>query len=218
MPDLSPPGVLLFILLVVVLLWFALGTQRNIKRGNEVLSWLQGGLPLLGHRTTLKWLGSSAVQLTLTEVNPPLTTAEVLVVLEPRDLGWLWAWSRRKGRRDFLILRARLERSPRFELEAGDRGGWTGTDRISKLDREAWQEATWDPAVVVLHGSDADPQIVRRVWEDIRAQVGSVWRLSIRRDNPHIELHVPLADTHTVGAKRLVGSFLELGRITVSDH
>ena len=51
MPDLSALSAsLAFALLVAVMLWFALGTQRNIRRGNGLLSWLQDGLPLLGER------------------------------------------------------------------------------------------------------------------------------------------------------------------------
>jgi len=45
---------LLLLVVVVVLLWFALGTGRNIRKGNELLRWLQGGLPLLGRRTTMR--------------------------------------------------------------------------------------------------------------------------------------------------------------------
>ena len=42
MPDLSAfGGSLAVALLVAVMLWFALGTQRNIRRGNALLGWLQ---------------------------------------------------------------------------------------------------------------------------------------------------------------------------------
>ncbi|MGH2667639.1 MAG: hypothetical protein ACRDH5_00695, partial [bacterium] len=51
------------VLLLVVMLWFTWGTQHNISRGNQLLRWLQDGLPLLGRRTTLRWLGSSAAEL-----------------------------------------------------------------------------------------------------------------------------------------------------------
>ena len=39
------------------MLWFALGTQRNISKGNELLRWLQTGLPMLGRKATMRWLG-----------------------------------------------------------------------------------------------------------------------------------------------------------------
>src|SRR5436190_18561166 len=64
MPPLEALGPSIGIgLVLLVMLWFALGTQRNIRKGNAVLAWLQGGLPILGRRTTVRWLGSSAVEL-----------------------------------------------------------------------------------------------------------------------------------------------------------
>jgi hypothetical protein len=203
----------LLILLTVVLLWFAFGRQRNIRKGNDALKWLQGGLPLLGKRTTLKWLGSTAMQLNITDPRAPLSEAEVLVVLEPRDLGWLWAWSIRRGRRDFLIIRGGLQGPPSFELEAGDAAGWTREDRLKRLDWGAWSEADWgSEGIRVAHSADADPELIRPMWEDLRSLAGSVWRLSVRRDNPHLEVHVPLPDVDKVEVKRVIQAFVELAR------
>jgi hypothetical protein len=217
MPDLTPILLaLLTIALLVVLLGFAFGTQRNVRRGNDLLRWLQEGLPLIGERTALKWLGSSAVQLDITKPKSPFSEAQVVVVLEPRDVGWLWAWARSRGRRDFLILRARLERSPRFEIEAGDSRGWTGRDRLDKLDLSAWAQSDWgDEAVQVAHGPDADPDAVRSIWEELRSSTDGVWRLSVRRDAPHVEVHVVLPST-PAPADPIFRAFKELARKVVS--
>ncbi len=51
----------LILALALVMGWFAVGIIWNIRRGNAVLRWLQTGLPRLGERTTLRWLGSSVV-------------------------------------------------------------------------------------------------------------------------------------------------------------
>ena len=72
MPPLEAFGPSIAIgLILFVMLWFALGTQRNIRIGNDLLRWLQRGLPLLGRRTTLRWLGSSAVELRIVEPAEP---------------------------------------------------------------------------------------------------------------------------------------------------
>jgi hypothetical protein len=217
MPDLMPVLIsLLTIVLVAVLLGFAVGTHRNVRRGNDLLRWLQGGLPLIGKTTTLKWLGSSAVQLDITDPKTPFSQAQVVVVLEPRDVGWLWAWARSRGRRDFVILRGRLERSPRFEMEAGDRRGWTGRDRLDNLDPDAWSQINWGyDAVEVAHGPDADPEAVRSIWDELASATGGVWRLSVRRDAPHIEVHVmpPGADAP---ADPVFRAFTKLARTVVS--
>jgi hypothetical protein len=212
MSDMPATGVLLVLLLVVVMLWFTVGTQRNIKRGNETLQWLQGGLPHLGKRTTMRWLGSSAVVLRIGEARDPFREAEVVVALQPRDLPVLWAFSRRRGRRDFLILRGWLRTAPAFEVEAGDARGWTGEDRLKRLDAETWREASWgEEHVRMLTSGDAEPAVARRAWEELAAASGGVWRLSVRREHPHLEIHV-LPPGPDVPAERLVQTFRDVGR------
>jgi hypothetical protein len=217
MSQLSFLGAFLLIVMLVILIWFALGTQRNIRKGNELLRWLQGGLPILGKRTALKWLGSSAVQLNISEPNHPFREAELVAVLEPRDVGLLWALARAKRRRDFVILRGRLDRSPTYELEAGDLRGWTGQDGLRKLDPETWSSADWDdPNVRILHGPGADVEGARAAWRMLEEASGGVWRLSIRRTPPHLEVHVRLPDPDLAGAERLIGAFHGLAK-SVSD-
>jgi hypothetical protein len=204
------------LLLLAVMLWFTWGTQRNISRGNELIRWIQPGLPVLGRRATMRWLGSSAVELGIVEPQAPFVEATVAVVLEPRDVPWFWAWSRGRGRRDFLIFRARLERPPRLELEAGDVGGWTGSDRIRTLEEDAWVTADWgSPELRVLHAPGSDPGVVRNAFDDLAEASRGVWRLSVRREPPHLEVHVlppdPSGDDGP-GARRLLDAFAELAR------
>jgi hypothetical protein len=216
MPDPSAflPSLAL-LALIGVMLWFALGTQRNIRRGNDLLRWAQGGLPLLGKRATLRWLGSSAVEVRLTEPAPPFREAEMLAVLEPRDIGWLWAIARARGRRDFLIVRGSLQRAPRFELEAGDSRGWTGRAGLERLDDEGegagWTAVDWgSPEIEVRHSTDADVAAMHRAWQRLGAASGGIWRLSVQRVVPHLEVHLRPPDTTTVPAERLFRAVRDL--------
>ena len=198
------------------MLWFALGTQRNISKGNAALRWLQGGLPQLGKRTTMRWLGSTAVELKISDPEEPFAAAEVVVALEPRDLGWLQAVGRVRGRRDLLIMRGRLRRAPRFEIEAGNTLGWTGRDGLGLLDWSAWDRAEWGLAgVEVAHSSDADPQTLRRVWQGFSGIGAPLWRLAVRRDIPHVQVHLALPDITKTRADELVRLFVELGHVAI---
>lgn len=200
------------VLLLVVMLWFTWGTQHNISRGNQLLRWLQGGLPLLGRRTTLRWLGSSAAELGIAEPEPPFAEVNVLVVLEPRDVPWLWARARARGRRDFMIFRASLPRSPRFELEVGNPSGWTGSEGLDRLDEATWLSADWGrPGLRVLHAPGAVPDTVRPIFDRLAEASGGVWRLSVRRDPPHLEVHVLPPDPEADAAV-FIGAFVDLAR------
>jgi hypothetical protein len=206
-----------FVVLIAFMLWFALGTQRNIRKGNDVLRWLQDGLPLLGRRTTMRWLGSTAVELKIADAEDPFAAAEVVVALEARDLGWLQALGRTRGRRDLLILRGRLRRAPGFEVEAGDTRAWTGRDGLARLDTEAWARTSWDlPGVEVAHGPDADISGVRRLWDAFRAAGAPPWRLGVRREPPHVQVHVALPDTSATRSRELVRLFADLARVALA--
>ena len=219
MPDLTQLASSLAIaLLVLVMLWFAFGTQRNVARGNALLRWLQAGLPLLGKRASLRWLGSSAVILGISDPEEPFREAEVLVVLEPRDLPWLWVFSRRRGRRDFIIVRGSFRRAPRFELEAGDRRGWTGEDHSDRLSEGRWTDLGWGGADVRAAQSGEGGANVKPHWDRLQSASGGVWRLSIQRTVPHLEVHVLPPDTTRVSADRLFRPILELAHLVARDR
>lgn len=212
MPDLGTllPS-LLVAGLIIVMLSFALGTQRNIGKGNARLKWLQPALPALGRRTTLRWLGSSAVQLDLVDPVEPFRDVTVLYVLEPRDVPLLWLFSRASGRRDVLIVRANLRRPPRLDLEAATPAAWI---RAADVDEAAtWAPAAFPAGVVATAIPGADPSEVaaaRRGWERLGAATDAVWRMSVRRTVPHLEIHLRPKDADGVPATRVVEAIREL--------
>lgn len=212
MPD---PGAIVaslaILLLLAVMLSFAIGTQRNIRTGNARLAWLQTALPLLGRRTTLRWLGSSAVQLDLVEPIAPFRELTILFVLEPRDVPLLWLLSRRSGRRDLLIFRSSLRRAPRLDLEATIPAAWVKAP-------DAAEAASWPlvavsegvPATAIAGGDPAAIAAARRAWQRLSASTEGVWRLSIRRTVPHLEIHVRPADASRASADGIVRAIRDL--------
>ncbi|TMK37877.1 MAG: hypothetical protein E6G58_00095 [Actinobacteria bacterium] len=206
------------VLILLVMLWFTWGTQENIARGNRLLRWLQTGLPLIGRRTTLRWVGSSAVELAFVDPVQPFADVTVVVVLEPRDVPWFWALARSHGRKDFLIFRARLRSPPRFELEIGDASGWTGSERIGRLDEDAWAAADWQvPGLRVFHATGgSSPEAVRPILHRLTEASGGVWRLSVRREPPHVEVHVLPPDPEAADANELVRAVVDLAGTAAS--
>jgi hypothetical protein len=134
------PQLAIFVVVVIAIVgWFALGTHVNVRKGHRFLEWLQGGLPLVGEKTTLRWLGSSVVHLQIEKAHEPFRRVEVLVVLEPRDVPPLWLLSRLRGRRDLLIVRTELRSLPKVQVEVLDRQAWS-TRTIDKEVRQLqWQ-------------------------------------------------------------------------------
>ncbi|HUK62485.1 MAG TPA: hypothetical protein VLV15_04100, partial [Dongiaceae bacterium] len=102
------------------------GSRRRLVRRRHDLERPQGkrahaldagGLSALGGRTTVRWLGSTAVEMVLSDAKAPFAAVTLVIFLEPRDLPW-WPISRARGRRDTLIIRGVLHQAPAVELEA----------------------------------------------------------------------------------------------------
>jgi len=187
---------ILFVLVAVVMGWFAFGVLWNIRQGNAVLKWMQSGLPRLGEKTTLRWLGSSAVELSIAKAKPPFRRAELVLVMEPRDVPWFWLMARLRGRRDMLIVRGQLAAAPQFEYDVLAPGSWSEREMAGRGAARQWEteplgEATFRAPTATRPLSR---QLAPRALETARAVGPVVWRLSSRREYPQLELHVPLPD------------------------
>jgi hypothetical protein len=175
---------------VAVVAWFAAGTIANIRTGRATLRWMQEGLPVLGGRTTLRWLGSSVAEMVIAEAKPPFTRVTLVIFLEPRDLPW-WPISHILGRRDTLIVRGVLNRAPALEFEALDPASWSGRDALPRVPRE-WPVR--EENIAVHHEGAAALERAQALLQQARHAGLTIQRLSVRRADPHIQLHMPLPD------------------------
>jgi len=215
--DLTFP--IIVALAISFLLWFALGSQWNVRKGHQVLRWLQDGLPLLGERTTLRWLGTSVVELGITKPNDPFRNAQVLLIFEPRDIPLMWGWARLHKRRDLMILRTRLRQPPRFELELADKESWTGRDALNKLDASAWNQANLgEPGLILAYQGNEAVDLAATSLAHFRQLGSQVCRLSVRRTEPHLEIHLLLPRTGAVSARQLFSLCKETGRKVMSPQ
>jgi hypothetical protein len=184
----------LTVIVLAVVTWFAGGMIWNIRKGSAAMHWMQGGLPLLGERTTVRWLGTSSVELAIQQAKPPFSQVVLVVFLEPRDVPWLWAITRSRGRRDTLIVRAGLRRSPKRELEVLDRRSWSGREALRRIHGEGWSELEGaGPGGVSLVVKREGGEAAGDSLLDLARGAGMrVRRLSVGCNEPHLELHVDL--------------------------
>jgi hypothetical protein len=199
-------------IVIIVLGSFALGTNWNVRKGHQVLQWLTDGLPLIGERTTYRWLGSSVVELKIAKANAPFRNAETLVIFEPRDIVLLWWWSRLQNRRDMMIFRAQLTAAPGFEIEVFDPKGWTTfrTERDVKGKNWAKLDLPALPALLAYHSSKAETEMIQRLIALANRLGGDLIRLSVRRDVPNLEIHWRLPNQKTQSAKEMLARLQQM--------
>jgi hypothetical protein len=189
---------LIGVVAVAVVAWFAAGTIWNVRKGSALMRWMQGGgkggLRALGERTTVRWLGSTAAEMVIADAKSPFAGVTLVIFLEPRDLPW-WPISRARGRRDTLIIRGMLRRAPAVELEALDPASWSGRDALPRVPREWPVRQPAAPGGVVVHHASAAALAHADALLALAQRAGLVvGRLSVRRTEPHFQLHVALPD------------------------
>ena len=187
---------------VAVVAWFAAGTIWNVRKGSALMRWMQGGtdgelrggLRALGERTTVRWLGSTAVEMVLSDAKPPFAAVTLVIFLEARDLPW-WPISRACGRRDTLIIRGVLRRAPAREIEALDPLSWSGRDALARVPREWLVRAAAAPGELVVHHAGAGALAHADAMLALARRGGLVIRrLSVRCTEPNLQIHIAFPD------------------------
>ncbi len=204
---------LLVIAIVVVFGWFALGFIWNLRKGNSLLRWMQAGLPQLGEHTTMRWLGTSAIELIIHKARSPFKQVTLLAVMEPRDIPWLWLISRSQHRRDVLIIRAQLQTAPAYEFDLIASDAWSETKRSGQLDTQPW---AIEPLDDLNFGAPSTTRSLSRAiaveaLPVARRVQDRVWRLSARRNDTQLELHIPLPNLRQTSAADFFTALRKLG-------
>jgi len=206
MPDYT--GLSLFILAVIVFLgWFAVGTQLNIRKGERVLRWLQDGLRLAGGKTTLRWLGSSAVELKLQKPKMPFRQFEIFIVLEPRDVPFVLWFFRTRGRRDLFIVRIDSGATPKYELEVMNESAWSVRDALREVRRKHWAWTRIDPQPSSPLTTYAQGLIAAETAPKLAGLATlpgcSIVRLAVHAATPHLEVQWHLAGLDKIPAQQI---------------
>lgn len=192
-----------FLAVIVCVGWFAAGMFLNVRKGNAVVRWMQEGLPLVGEKTTLRWLGSSGVELKIQNPRKPLLLVEIFILLEPRDIPFLWGYFHVRGRRDILILRCQSSSSPRFQLEAVDPHSWSGRSAQKEAARKRWSQVASPTGTKLVAYGEGRLEIAPEVLAHAAGCQLPLVRLAIRRDAPQLEVQWHLRRFGTVSARRV---------------
>lgn len=206
------PQYLLVLAVVIVMGWFAYGVIYNLRRGDAVLKWLQGGLPRVGERTTFRWMGTSVAELVIARARPPFRRLETLLVFKPRDVFWMTILAALQGRQDILLFRAHLGTPPLMDLELADPKTWTGRSALSHVAARGWETAPYrdfqlmaPKGLLQLAASTLD-----RLERPMARLAPRYARFGLRKAEPNLEIHLPLPAYRTREAQEFIEALREL--------
>lgn len=194
---------LFFVAVIFFVGWFAAGMWVNVRKGNAIARWLQDGLPLVGEKTTLRWLGTSGVELKIQNPRKPMLSVEVFILLEPRDIPFLWGYFHARGRRDILIVRCQLSSSRAFQLEASDPRAWSARGARQQEVRKLWIAVPAPAGTRVMASGEGRVEIAEKLLALAAGCHLPLVRLAIRRDAPQFEVQWQLLRYGSVSARRV---------------
>ncbi len=193
--------------------WFALGMIYNLRRGEAVLKWMQAGLPLIGPRTTFRWLGTSVAEMGIAHPKRPFQKVDILLVLKPRDVFWMTIIALFQGRDDVMIVRAALNASPQLDLELADPKTWTGREALKKAAERGWEAADYHGLRLMAPKGllNLASTTLDRLAAPMQNLSQRFIRLSLRKTGPNLEVHIPFPDPRSTDASAFFQSLNGLG-------
>ncbi len=216
------PKYILVIVVIVVMGWFAFGIIYNLRLGDAYLRWLRKGLPLVGERTTLRWLGTSVVEMAIAAAKKPFRRLDTLIVFEPRDVPWMWLWAAFNGRKDTFIFRAQLVSPPPVDLELADPASWTGRQALQQASALGWANQSHNGLTLMAPADQLERarSTLAALDSPLKHLSQRCLRLSLRRTAPasQLEVHLPLPDRKAIKADEWVGAFQELAHLIGTLH
>ncbi|MCK6539248.1 MAG: hypothetical protein L6Q26_04245 [Anaerolineales bacterium] len=205
---------IIIIAVAVFMGWFAIGMIYNLRRGDKLLKWMQDGLPLIGQRTTFRWLGSSVAEMGIAKAKRPFHRMDVLIVLKPRDVFWMTLIALFQRRSDILIFRAALGTPPLLDLELADPKTWSGREALAKATKRGWEGTDYHglrlmapKGLINLAASTVD-----QLAAPMQAFSPRFVRLGLRKTSPNMEVHLPFPNPNETDAKTYFQSLCNLGR------
>jgi hypothetical protein len=174
-------------------IWYLGWNMFNRRRGIATYYWLRRFLSRIGEISQAGWLGasSSGARLGVEHGKKPFRKVEATYWLESRELFPLWIIHLLQGRKEVAMIRASLQPAPKHPFEvgkSGDRGfnrlmlqrGFTvGNEPFVERYQAAWPTGMTPPDTTTL-----------KVF--LNANQGIIRRISIRKDSPHLEIHVEI--------------------------
>jgi hypothetical protein len=198
-----------WIVLIVLVVGYVLGTWLNRRRSKALGVWLQGGLKVLGGKSTWKWIGtmSSGAQITIGDAGKPFRQIQITYLLLTRELWPLWAVELLRGKRDTLVIRADLRGKPESEYEVVPLRGALRRTLDQHAGEQPWE---WREAAAGL-GLATRGGVIPHVPGFLERYGPYIQRLSLRQRQPHLILFARFTGLEKSPAADFLRSVQEIG-------
>lgn len=208
----GPAERVFWIILIVLVAAFMLGTWLNRQRSKAIGKWLQADIGLLGGRVAWRWIKgmNSGAEVTISETRPPFRQVQISYFLLTREFPPLWLIEILRHKGDLLTIKASLRNTPGREYEVLPIHGKLRSqlDADTKEEPLHWQELC--AGLGLGTRGVAAAKTVGPVGAFLDKYGHYVERLSVRRREPHLVLFLKSAGAEKLPAGELLRALQKL--------
>jgi hypothetical protein len=168
--------------------WYLVGNELMRRRGRALALWCKRSLDPLGGKQAVQWITLSTFRLDAEGLREPFQQASLTGLTEAWDVPMIWLANRMRGRRDMVLLRARLRRQPIWGLELYRPGSLLAADARHLAREERWSEEAVDELRLASAGGSQPRQLAESLLADLGPQRARLVRLAVRRRDTHLTL------------------------------
>jgi hypothetical protein len=210
---------------VLLVLWYFVGRQLNQRRGEELIRWIQKGLPMPAERASVRWIDRSGFQIQVAKVGKvvkkgarsPFRRLELTVLLQPREILLLWGFNVLRGRADSLVFKGTLRTSPQGEVEVVKKGELLARRVLMGLNEEGWTRHEAVGGLVMAWRGKRGPQQVNAISHLVEGLSPRLMRLSLSKKAPHMLVSLSLAGLDERSALSMLSSLWALAQVVTSS-
>ncbi len=189
--DLNLGQYIVIALSAFLFIWYFWANSANRKRSTATYRWLRQSLEIFGEISDAEWIGAAnmGARLTINKANKPFRRVEVHYILEPREFPPYWLYSRLRGKRDEVVIKATLRAKPkgRFEIQR-ETGSQSIQTNSTEMDATQLIVASGEKFLIKSDG-EQDAGFMEAVEAFLKAHPDSIDSISVQPVAPHLVLH-----------------------------
>lgn len=181
--------IIVITLSVFLLLWYAGGHLYNRRQGQRLFRWLREGLDVLGEDHQWGWLGSpaSGARILIHRAYPPFQRMEITLLLENREIPFLWLVDHLQRKRDAIIIRATCRSPGSGEIQVGP------LSEIHSPQVSSWSRETGPHGLMMAYRGPGTPRQLAKLTPWLIRYGSYLHRFLLQNRDPHLTVWMDVA-------------------------
>lgn len=205
-------------LVILLALWYLGASIFNRRRGLAIFQWLRADLERLGGEISASWIGSSAsgARIQVHKTDPPFRDLEVVYLMASRELLPLFLVDLLRGKRDQVIIKARLRSIIHSEIEIVP--AQSGLARKMRAEKQQPWDIQDGPHNLLIGTRGRKPDAPLESLDPLLKKYGPhIRQVSLSSKAPHLIVILSLAGLYKKGDSA-AGLFDDLAASTASEN